>query len=119
MHTGVTLSQTAADSAGAAPPTSAEAQFRTSVMLWTLGTDVPFDQRLEQAARAGYRAVELAGEYAAWSDDDSLGTTTSARPSESRSIAPPMWSALAEDATTQRTRASVRPFWRMFARSYR
>jgi len=39
-------------------------------MLWTLGMEVPFDQRLDSAAEAGYRAVELAGEYATWTEGD-------------------------------------------------
>ena len=39
-------------------------------MLWTLGTHLPLDERLESVAEAGYRAVELAGEYATWSEDD-------------------------------------------------
>jgi len=47
-----------------------EPPFRTSVMLWTLGIDEPFDHRLETVAAAGYRAVELAGEYHAWSQED-------------------------------------------------
>ena len=39
-------------------------------MLWTLGMDVPVERRLEQIAEAGYGAVELVGEYMAWSDEE-------------------------------------------------
>ena len=57
----------AADAAGSP---SQEIPFKTSVMLWTVLTELPFDQRLEKMAEAGYRAVELSGEYANWTDDD-------------------------------------------------
>jgi hydroxypyruvate isomerase len=44
--------------------------YQLSVMLWTIFRDLPFEQRLEKVAEAGYRNVELVGEYAKWSDDD-------------------------------------------------
>jgi hydroxypyruvate isomerase len=44
--------------------------FKLSVMLWTVFNDLPFDQRLEKIAEAGYHNVELVGEYAKWSDAD-------------------------------------------------
>jgi hydroxypyruvate isomerase len=47
-----------------------EAPFRLSVMLWTVFRDLPFEQRLEKVAEAGYKYVELVGEYEKWSDDD-------------------------------------------------
>jgi hydroxypyruvate isomerase len=37
--------------------------FPLSVMLWTVFTDLPFEQRLGKVAEAGYRNVELVGEY--------------------------------------------------------
>jgi hydroxypyruvate isomerase len=46
------------------------APFRLSVMLWTVFTDLPFEQRLEKVAEAGYANVQLVGEYENWSDDD-------------------------------------------------
>ena len=46
------------------------AQFPLSVMLWTVFTDLPFEQRLAKIAEAGYTNVELVGEYAKWSDAD-------------------------------------------------
>jgi hydroxypyruvate isomerase len=48
----------------AAPP------FDLSVMLWTVFRDLPFEERLEKVAAAGYRNVELVGEYGKWSDED-------------------------------------------------
>ena len=46
------------------------APFGLSVMLWTVFRDLPFEQRLEKVAEAGYRNVELVGEYAKWTDAD-------------------------------------------------
>lgn len=39
-------------------------------MLWTVFTDLPFEQRLAKVAEAGYTNVELVGEYAKWSEAD-------------------------------------------------
>ena len=50
--------------------TIAEAPFRLSVMLWTVHRDLPFEQRLEKVAEAGYHAVELVGEFDDWSEAD-------------------------------------------------
>jgi hydroxypyruvate isomerase len=47
-----------------------DAPFKLSVMLWTILTDLPFEQRLEKVAEAGYKYVELVGEYDKWSEDD-------------------------------------------------
>jgi len=44
--------------------------FKLSVMLWTVYKPLPFDQRLEKMAEAGYHAVELVNEFKDWSDDD-------------------------------------------------
>src|SRR5262249_42331618 len=59
------------------PPLTAEtagspsaAPFDVSVMLWTVFRDLPFEMRLEKVAAAGYRNVELVGEWAGWSDAD-------------------------------------------------
>src|SRR6266700_1537847 len=46
------------------------APFQLSVMLWTVFRDLPFEQRLEKVAEAGYRNVELVGEYEKWTDKD-------------------------------------------------
>jgi hydroxypyruvate isomerase len=50
--------------------TSPSAPFDVSVMLWTVFRDLPFEARLEKVAGAGYRNVELVGEYEHWSDAD-------------------------------------------------
>ena len=47
-----------------------EAPFKISVMLWTVFQKLPFEQRLENVAAAGYHAVELVDEFAPWSDAD-------------------------------------------------
>jgi len=39
-------------------------------MLWTVFRDLPFEQRLEKVAEAGYKNVELVGEYQKWSEAD-------------------------------------------------
>ena len=55
---------------GAANDQGSRAPFDLSVMLWTVFTDLPFTQRLEKIAEAGYRNVELVGEYDDWTEDD-------------------------------------------------
>ena len=54
--------------AGAAD--DSRAPYRLSVMLWTVFRDLPFEQRLEKVAEAGYTNVELVGEYQKWSESD-------------------------------------------------
>jgi hydroxypyruvate isomerase len=44
--------------------------FKLSVMLWTVFKDLPFEQRLEKIAEAGYSSIELVNEYKDWSDAD-------------------------------------------------
>jgi hydroxypyruvate isomerase len=44
--------------------------FPLSVMLWTIYRDLPFEQRLDKVAEAGYHAVELVGEFKDWSEQD-------------------------------------------------
>jgi len=57
--------------ATSAQPISATATpFPLSIMLWTIYRDLPFDQRLEKVAEAGYNAVELVGEFHKWSAED-------------------------------------------------
>ena len=46
------------------------AGFKISLMLWTVFTRLPFEQRLEKAASAGYHNVELVGEFEKWSDSE-------------------------------------------------
>src|SRR5437867_10399042 len=47
-----------------------EVSFKLSVMLWTVNKQLPFEQRLEKVAEAGYGAVELVNEFLKWSDED-------------------------------------------------
>jgi hydroxypyruvate isomerase len=49
---------------------SSSSPFDVSVMLWTVFRDLQFETRLEKVASAGYRNVELVGEYSAWSESD-------------------------------------------------
>ena len=53
-----------------APASPAAAPFQLSVMLWTVFNDLPFEQRLDKIAQAGYTNVELVGEYAKWAPAD-------------------------------------------------
>jgi hydroxypyruvate isomerase len=41
-----------------------------SVMMWTLKKRGSFEENLERVAEAGYRHVELVGEFAQWSEED-------------------------------------------------
>jgi hydroxypyruvate isomerase len=49
-----------------------DAPFKVSVMLWTVLANLPFEQRLERVAAAGYKYVELVGEFRRWNTDDFL-----------------------------------------------
>ncbi len=73
--------------------------FNLSVMLWTVYKDLPFEQRLEKVAEAGYQAVELVKEFENWTDADfrranskkrSLGITFDASAGVWTGIADPM-----------------------------
>jgi hydroxypyruvate isomerase len=55
--------------ASLAGPAAAPA-YPMSVMLWTVHTNLPFDQRLEKVAAAGYHATQLVNEYKDWSNED-------------------------------------------------
>jgi hydroxypyruvate isomerase len=54
----------------AASPAGAVSPFKLSVMLWTVHRDLPFEQRLEKVAEAGYGAAELVREFEHWSEED-------------------------------------------------
>ena len=47
-----------------------ESPFKISIMIWTVFHGLPFEQRLEKVAEAGYRAVELVSEATKWTNDD-------------------------------------------------
>jgi hydroxypyruvate isomerase len=57
------------DNTSLAGPAAAPA-YPMSVMLWTVHTELPFDQRLENVAEAGYHATQLVNEYKDWSNED-------------------------------------------------
>lgn len=72
--------------------------FDLSVMLWTVFRDLPFAQRLENVAEAGYKHVELVGEFKKWSNSDyqqfnqkkrALGMTFDATSGIAHSLADP------------------------------
>ncbi len=66
-----TTQQLSASAGGAALPDQAQAApFKVSVMLWTVFHHLPFEQRLEKVAEAGYHNVELVNEFKKWSDED-------------------------------------------------
>ena len=57
-----------------APNTSvSEGPFGISIMLWTVFGKLPFEQRLEKVAAAGYTNVELVGEYHDWTPEQFAG----------------------------------------------
>ncbi len=59
-------------STGEANAAVVESPFKISVMIWSVFHGLPFEQRLEKVAEAGYKAVQLVNETASWSDDDFL-----------------------------------------------
>lgn len=65
-----TLAASTLRSEAAQTSQTGSAPFPLSVMLWTVFTDLPFEQRLAKVAEAGYTNVELVGEYAKWSEPD-------------------------------------------------
>ncbi len=67
---GAALGAAALPSLPALVAADADVPFKLSVMLWTVYKQLPFEQRLEKVAEAGYRAVELVNEFKDWSDDD-------------------------------------------------
>ena len=72
---GAALSAAALAGGAAAAETGAQSSakgisFKLSVMLWTVYRDLPFEQRLEKVAEAGYQAVELVDEYKSWSTEE-------------------------------------------------
>lgn len=58
------------EASGGLPAPSPSMPFQLSVMLWTVFRGLPFAERLEKVASAGYTKVELVGEYKTWSAAD-------------------------------------------------
>ena len=44
--------------------------FQLSVMIWTVFRNLPWEQRLEKCVQAGYKNVELIGEYHKWTPEE-------------------------------------------------
>ncbi len=59
-----------AGSSSLASGAEAGVPYQISVMLWTVFKSLPFEQRLEKVSEAGYRNVELVGEYRKWTEDE-------------------------------------------------
>jgi hydroxypyruvate isomerase len=57
-------------SANASQGEAAGVPFRLSVMAWTVFRDLPFEQCMERISEAGYKNVELVGEYHKWSEEE-------------------------------------------------
>lgn len=55
---------------GAAQTSAPEARPQFSVMMWALSKRGSFEENLERVAEAGYRHVELVGEFLKWSEED-------------------------------------------------
>ena len=55
---------------GQVQPVVEETAPQFSVMMWALNKRGSFDENLERVAEAGYRHVELVGEFARWSEED-------------------------------------------------
>jgi hydroxypyruvate isomerase len=58
------------DAAPAMAAAAGNAPYKVSLMLWTVFHRMPFEERLEKTASAGYHNVELTGEFEKWSDAD-------------------------------------------------
>ena len=73
----------------ASPVGDAAPPFPLSVMLWTVFTDLPFEERLAKVVEAGYSNVELVGEYGKRSAPISIAPMQRARNLASISTRPP------------------------------
>ena len=95
-------------------PAAAEADaapFSISVMLWTVYRDLPFPQRLQKVSEAGYRAVELVGEYKNWTKDDFASARRTKRELNLEFDATAgVWHALADPADREPFLKSLRDF---------
>jgi hydroxypyruvate isomerase len=85
--------------------------FKLSVMLWTVDRKLPFEQRLEKVAAAGYTAVELVREYTDWTKDDFVAARRKKQELgfEFDAVAG-VWHALADPADREPFLKSVREF---------
>jgi hydroxypyruvate isomerase len=67
---GLAASMPAALAAADLPILPTASPFLFSVMLWTVERNMPFEQRINKVAEAGYHAVELVWEYRDWTASD-------------------------------------------------
>ncbi|UWZ84853.1 TIM barrel protein [Occallatibacter riparius] len=74
-----TVSAAPAPAQSASPSSALQPPFPLSVMLWCVFRDLPFEQRLEKIAQAGYTNIELVGEYAKWTSADFDRATAAAK----------------------------------------
>jgi hydroxypyruvate isomerase len=55
---------------GSRGPDASSTPFPLSVMLWTVFTGLPFEERLAKVVESGYSNIELVGEYRDWTEAD-------------------------------------------------
>lgn len=67
---GATVPLPSVASKPAGTPAISATPFPLSVMLWTVFSDLPMEERLAKIAEAGYNNVELVGEYSNWTQAD-------------------------------------------------
>lgn len=60
-------------------PKGETAPFKVSIMLWTVFRELPFVERLEKVASAGYQYVELVSEHRGWTDSEFSQVTVRSR----------------------------------------
>jgi hydroxypyruvate isomerase len=68
--TALSAATSLADSPAPQATANSTPPFKLSVMLWTVYEKLPFDQRIEKVAEAGYHAVELVNEYKNFTRED-------------------------------------------------
>ena len=95
----------------AAGEVPAEIPFKLSVMLWTVERKLPFEQRLEKVAAAGYHAAELVREYIGWTKEEFAAARRKKRElSLEFDAAAGVWHALADPGDREPFLKSVREF---------
>jgi hydroxypyruvate isomerase len=112
--TGGTLAAAAFPAVSALAPSSALAEEKTlsfhfSVMLWTIYKNLPFEQRIEKVAEAGYHAVELVDEYEKWTPEDFRKATAKLRSLDVKVDAMAgVWTGIADPSARDKFLAALR-----------
>ena len=84
---------------------------KLSVMLWTVYQNLPFEQRLEKVAEAGYHAVELVKEFENWSAADFQRANTKKRAVEIAFDATAgVWTGIADPSAREKFATDLRNF---------